>query len=95
MTIQTTVNGNSAEIALEGWLDTQTSPELGTAVDELDSSVTDIVLDFKKLDYISSAGLRQIVVIYKKVRSLIIRNVTPEIMEIFRMTGFDKRLNIQ
>lgn len=95
MKIETTVSGQTATIRLEGWLDTQTAPELGQAVEALDNNVTDIVLEFEKLEYISSAGLRQIVAIYKKAHSLIICHVSSEIMDVFKMTGFDKRLNIQ
>ncbi|MBQ1658788.1 MAG: STAS domain-containing protein [Clostridia bacterium] len=95
MTIEKIINGDSAVIRPEGWLDTQTSPELGKVMDELGSDVKNIELDFAKLEYISSAGLRQVVAINKKFESLVITNVSPEIMDIFNMTGFSKRLNIK
>ena len=95
MKIEIAVDGSKAVIKLEGWLDTQTAPELGEAVAGLEDSVTDIVKKKEKLEYISSAGLRQIVAIYKKAKSLVICNVSNEIMDVFKMTGFDKRLNIQ
>ena len=95
MNIEKTINGTEATLALEGWLDTQTSPELGKVLEELDSSITDLTLDFSKLEYISSAGLRQIVASHKKVGgNLKITNMRPEIEDVFRMTGFDKRINI-
>lgn len=95
MTIEKTVNGNFAELRPEGWLDTQTATLLGEAVEQLGSEVTELELNLAKLEYISSAGLRQIVSIYKKMDSLTVTNVSPEIMDVFRMTGFDKRLNIK
>ena len=95
MTIEKIINGDYAVIRPEGWLDTQTSPELGKVMDELGSDVKNIELDFAKLEYISSAGLRQVVAINKKFESLVITNVSPEIMDIFNMTGFSKRLNIK
>lgn len=95
MKITKTVNGSNAVIAVEGWLDTQTSPQLGAAAQELSPDIESVELDFSKLEYISSAGLRQIVAIYKSVNSLTITNVSAEIMDVFRMTGFDKRLDIR
>lgn len=95
MTIEKNVNGNNAVIALEGWLDTKTAPELGAAIDELPAEVDELVLDLAKLEYISSAGLRQIVAIHKKMKTFTIKNVSNEIMDVFKMTGFNKRLNIE
>ncbi len=95
MNIEKTVNGSSAVIGVEGWLDTQTAPELGKAVEELGAEVEQLTLDLAKLEYISSAGLRQIVALHKKLKKLTIVNASREIMEVFKMTGFDKRLDIQ
>ena len=95
MKITKTVNVSNAVIAVDGWLDTQTSPQLGAAAQELSPDIESVELDFSKLEYISSAGLRQIVAIYKSVNSLTITNVSAEIMDVFRMTGFDKRLDIR
>lgn len=95
MTITKQITANSAELILAGWLDTQTAPQLGTALGELDSTITSLVLNLKELEYISSAGLRQIVAAHKKMNgNLTIKNVSDEIMDVFRMTGFDKHLNI-
>jgi anti-anti-sigma factor len=95
MTIDKTLNGGTAELKISGWLDTQTSPQLGACLDELDGDVTALVLDMSGLEYISSAGLRQIVAAHKKMKgNLTIKNVSAEIMEVFKMTGFDKHLNI-
>lgn len=95
MTINKTINGNEAIFEISGWLDTQTAPELETALDELDPAVTELTIDMKELEYISSAGLRQIVAAHKKMDGkLTIKNVSPEIMDVFNMTGFGKRLNI-
>ena len=54
----------------------------------------DLTLDLEKLEYVSSSGLRQIIAAYKKMKSFRIKNVSGDIMEVLRMTGFDKRLNI-
>lgn len=95
MTIEKTVTQNAAVLEISGWLDTQTAPELQAALDELDSSVTELTIDMSKLEYISSAGLRQIVAAHKKMNeNLTIKNVSAEVMDVFNMTGFSKRLNI-
>ena len=96
MTIQKKTNGDVTEIALSGWMDTQSAPELKAAIDALDSGTTALVLDFKELEYTSSAGLRTLVAAHKKMNgNLTIRNVSGEIMDILKMAGFDKRLHIE
>jgi anti-sigma B factor antagonist len=95
MTIQKTIDKSSAELKIAGWLDTQTAPELGSALSELGEEIKSLVLNLSELEYISSAGLRQIVAAHKKMGgNLTIKNVSDEIMDVFRMTGFDKHLNI-
>ena len=58
-----------------------------------------MILDFDKLDFVSSAGLRVLLLIQKKSKalsgSLVIKNVKPEIQEVFDMTGFSDILNIE
>jgi anti-anti-sigma factor len=95
MTIEKTLTANTATFKIEGWLDTQTAPQLGAALDELGLGATELILDLSGLEYISSAGLRQIVAAHKKMKgALTIKNVSAEIMDVFAMTGFDKHLNI-
>ena len=67
MTITKTTEGNRAVIMLEGWLDTQAAPELGKAVEELGTEITELVLEMKDCEYISSSGVRQIVAAHKKM----------------------------
>ena len=95
MEIKKTIIGGKATFAIEGWLDTQTAPELGTALAELDENVVDLELDCAALEYVSSAGIRQIIAAYKKMDgNLVLRSVSPEVREILRLTGADKRLTI-
>jgi len=96
MTITKTSNGNEVTLTLEGWLETQAAPLLGEKVDSLEDGTASLILDMHKLEYISSAGLRQLVAAHKKMNgALTLRGVSPEIMEILRMAGFDKRLHIE
>ena len=96
MDIQKMVDGNTATLIPEGWLDTQNAPEMQTALDSLGEDVQALVIDLSKLEYISSAGLRVIVAAHKKMNgALTVLNPSAEVLDIFRMTGFDKRLTIR
>ena len=95
MDITSTTEGATTTIELDGWLDTSTAPELAEAIGQLDDSCERLVLDFAKLQYISSAGLRVLVSAHKKMGGeLMIRSVSPDVMTVLHMAGFDKRLNI-
>lgn len=97
MTITTKTEGTTATICVEGWLDTQSSPELGKEVENIQAAES-LVLDFEKLEYISSSGLREVVAAYKKMKAkggtLSVVHVGSEVMDVFRLTGFDKKLDI-
>ena len=95
MKITSTTEGGKTTLALEGWLDTTTAPELGAALEGLESTCTELEIDMSEVEYISSAGLRQIVSAYKLMRGrLTLRNVSAEVLHVFQMAGFDKRLHI-
>ena len=95
MAISKTTDGAQATIAVDGWLDTQSAPELAAALDELGEDTESLTLNLEALEYISSAGIRQIVAAHKKMDgNLTIRNVRPEVFEVFRLTGVASRLNI-
>ena len=96
MAIAKTVDGAQTTLAIDGWLDTQSAPELAAVLDELGDGVEELVLDLAALEYVSSAGIRQIVAAHKKMGGkLVVRNVAPEVLEVFRLTGVDSRLNIE
>lgn len=85
------------KVILEGKLDTNTSPLLETKISGLDN-VEKVELDLKKLDYISSAGLRVILAIQKEVSKkggMEIINVNDNVMDVFDVTGFSEILNIK
>ena len=85
-------------IAVSGRLDTVTSAELTAQLEEAGYANVDIDFDFAEVAYISSAGLRLIVALQKKANEtshkLVIRNVNKVVSEIFRVSGFNKALNI-
>lgn len=98
MNITTQKDGKKISVILDGWLDTVSSPELGAVIDAIDSAEA-IVIDFDKVEYIASSGLRQIVACHRKAKELgasfELVNVGTEIMSIFSLTGLDKKLNIK
>ena len=84
--------------ALEGRLDTTTAPLLEGELKDSLADITELVFDFSKLEYISSAGLRVLLVAQKamnKQGSMVIRNVNDVIMEVFEVTGFSDILTIE
>ena len=97
MTIVKKQNGPQLEISLEGRLDTVTAPELET---ELNASLKDaesLTLDFSKLEYISSAGLRVLLSAHKQMAGkggMKVTNVNEIVAEVFEVTGFADILNI-
>lgn len=96
MTIIKEIKESAMNVALEGRLDTTTAPELEAEL-QLDG-ITELVLDFEKLDYVSSAGLRVLLAAQKVMNrqgSMLIRNVNEGIMEIFEITGFIDILTIE
>ena len=98
MTINKFANGSTLTIALEGRLDTTTAPELETVIKSSLTGVTELILDFEKLDYISSAGLRVLLSAQKtmtKQGEMKITHVNEMIMEVFEVTGFSDILTIE
>ena len=89
---------SSLTVMLEGRLDTTTAPELENEIKENVSGVTELIMDFSKLEYISSAGLRVLLSAQKtmnKQGSMVVKNASEEVKEIFDVTGFSDILNIE
>ncbi|MBQ2848717.1 MAG: STAS domain-containing protein [Clostridia bacterium] len=98
MNINKTVNGNELTVALEGRLDTATSPALEAELKNSLEGVEKLVFDFASLEYLSSAGLRVLLgaqKIMNKQGEMIVRNINEIIMEIFEITGFCDVLTIE
>ena len=98
MTIEKKVNGNALEIALEGRLDTMTAPELEAELNQSLGSADSLTLDFSKLEYISSAGLRVLLSAHKVMSAkggMKVTNVNEIVQEVFEVTGFADILNIE
>ena len=98
LNINKTIENGKAFFALEGRLDTNTSPEMEKELNSALNGIGELVLDFAKLEYISSAGLRVLLSAQKtmnKQGTMKITNVNETIKEIFEVTGFSDILTIE
>jgi anti-sigma B factor antagonist len=100
MTINKTKNGDTTTLALSGRLDSITSDQLSDELGQVFmAGATNLVLDFHSLDYISSAGLRVIIMMQKKVSALgtkmELTGMNETVREVFDITGFSQILTIR
>ena len=86
-------------MSLIGRLDTTTAPELEASVKENATDVDKLIFDLAQLEYVSSAGLRVFLASHKLMNSqggsMIVKNVTEEVNEIFELTGFSVILTLE
>ncbi len=98
LNIKKDVSGSQMTIALEGRLDTTTAPSLEEEIQASISGISDLVFDLTTLEYISSAGLRVLLSAQKvmnKQGSMVVKNASEEVNEIFEVTGFSDILTIE
>ena len=100
MQITTNISNQNLIISLSGRLDTITSPQLEEEINRSSfDEIETVTLNMRSLEYISSAGLRVILMLHKKLAGtngkLKLINVNDMIMEIFTMTGMDSFLEIE
>ena len=94
MDINKVVDNGKLKVAISGRLDTTTAPELEKELDF--TGITSVEFDLADLEYVSSAGLRVILMVQKNMKgNFVLKNVKPEIMEIFEITGFSDILTIE
>lgn len=100
MQIKTDFSNKKLTVALSGRLDTITSPQLEEEVNRFSlDEINEIIIDANELEYISSAGLRIVLMLHKKMAEqngqLRLLNVNEMIKEIFDMTGMSDFLDIE
>ena len=98
LNVEKKLNGSELVVEVSGRLDTSTSPDLEKELKDSLGGVDKLILDFAKLEYISSAGLRVLLATQKTINGqgeMKIINVSETIMEIFDMTGFSDILDIE
>ena len=86
-------------VVISGNIDTVTAPELDSQLQENLSGIKDLVLDFAAVDYISSAGLRVLLMANQQMEdvdgNMSVKNVNEDVRDVFEMTGFDSLLNLE
>ncbi|MGN0812271.1 MAG: STAS domain-containing protein [Candidatus Coproplasma sp.] len=98
MTVIKNLDGDRLTIELSGRLDTNTSPQLEAELSSSIGGVKQLTLDFKGIEYISSAGLRVLLQAQKIMNtqgSMRLKNVNSGVMEIFEITGFADILTVE
>lgn len=98
MTVNKSLEGTKLTMAISGRVDTTTAPVLEKEIKESIAGIKLLVLNFSKVEYISSAGLRVLLVAQKTMigqGSMKLTGVSADIMEILEITGFSSVLTIE
>ena len=98
MMIEIKKSAENTVVEIVGRLDTTTAPSLEKTLNEDMGETKNLILDFKGLEYISSAGLRVLLSAQKrmqKIGSMKLINVCESVMEVFEITGFADILTIE
>jgi anti-sigma B factor antagonist len=97
MVINQNAEGTKLTLAIEGRIDTKTAPELEKIIHTSLEGVTELVFDLAETVYISSAGLRVLLIAQKQMNKqgeMKVAHVNADLMEIFEVTGFTEILTI-
>ncbi|MDR0760185.1 MAG: STAS domain-containing protein [Treponema sp.] len=99
MEIVKNLSGGAVTLSINGKLSAATAQEFNAAVEEAQGESNALVLDFKDVDYLASAGLRVLVGAQKRASasggSLSLLNVRSQVMEVFETTGLDEVFDIR
>lgn len=92
MSVEIVVAETADIVRITGSIDAKTAPEIGLALQPALAGSHDVVVDFAGVDYVSSAGLRLLLVMYRKMqaesRRLVLAAVKDEIIQVMSHTGF-------
>ena len=99
MEIKQTLNNDELIVTLKGEINSSTAPELEEALKDSLDNIKRLVFDFTELSYISSAGLRVLLVAKKTIDKndgkMIVKNPNDSIMDVFEITGFKNILDFE
>lgn len=99
MTINEIKTEEGLQLNVEGQVDTVTAPELQQKILSSFQKTGNVVLNIQGVAYMSSAGLRALLLGQKTAQSkggsLKVVNVQPTVMQVFKMSGFQKILNLE
>ena len=96
--ISMTKDGSEYTFLLEGRLDTITSPDLESKINEVIGNATKLTIDLAELEYISSAGLRVLLGALQDMEGkgeMVVCNLTEPVSVVFELTGFGRLFNIE
>ena len=95
MNLKRKTDGTAMTVTVAGRIDTATAPEFEQGVKPYLGNITELTLDFKEVNYVSSAGLRALLSLHKlmmKQGGMKLVNVNEEVCDVFEVTGFDEIL---
>lgn len=99
MNISETRSGEVIQLKIDGRVDTTTSPQLQNAILQAFQKGNKLVLDFSGVEYVSSAGLRALLIGQKtansKGGSMTLVQVADAVLQVFKMSGFSGILHIE
>ena len=98
MQIDQLKEGSTLTMKVSGRLDTMTAPQLENEITGHLDGITEFIMNFSDLEYISSAGLRVLLVTTKMMKGkgrFVIRNINETVKEIFEVTEFMDILNVE
>ena len=99
MNIVEIIESDKVTVHISGEIDGSNVEEVETALKASSEKSSNLIIDLKELEYISSAGLRVFLIIRKLTEGaghkMVLKNVTDDVMEIFTVTGFVNLLNIE
>lgn len=98
ITINKEFENDILTVTLNGKMDTNTTPQVDEEIKDDVKKANKLILDMKELKYISSAGLRLLLSLHKKMAQkdgMVLKNVNETNMEILDFTGFADILTIE
>ena len=99
MEIKQTLNNDELIVTLKGEINSSTAPELEETLKDSLDNIKRLVFDFTELSYISSAGLRVLLVAKKTIDKndgqMVVKNPNESIMDVFEITGFKNILDFE
>lgn len=99
MTIEKKQNGDNVTLLVEGRVDTTTSPQLQSAILGAFQSAKLLTIDLEKVAYVSSAGLRALLIGQKtassKGASMELIHVAPAVKDVLDTVGFTQILTLR
>ena len=99
MTITENKSSNSLELVISGRLDTGTAPELEAKLNQIDKDTQTLYLNLQNIQYISSAGLRVVLLAHKLMLptggKMIIRSPSAFTKQVLEATGMDSILTVE